>query len=79
MLKYLTAVFATCVHVSKIGRTVVIQYFDSVSSLIVTLCLSLVVNEVKGKGKVAPLQAGVTQRVGRGIALLFHDRGTRRR
>ena len=27
------------------------------------------------KGKVIPLQA---QRVGRGIALLFHDRGTRR-
>jgi len=32
----------------------------------------------KGKGKVIPLQAGVAQRVGRGIALLFHDRGTRR-
>ena len=30
------------------------------------------------KGKVFPLQAGVAQRVGRGIALLFHDRGTRR-
>ena len=28
-----------------------------------------------GKGKVNPLQA---QRVGRGIALFFHDRGTRR-
>ena len=25
----------------------------------------------KGKGKVMPLQAGVAQRVGRGIALLF--------
>ena len=32
----------------------------------------------RGKGKVIPLQ-GVAQRVGRGIALLFHDRGTRRR
>ena len=32
----------------------------------------------KGKGKVTPLQAGVAQRVGRGIAILFHDRGTRR-
>ena len=30
------------------------------------------------KGKVIPLQAGVAQRVGRGIALLFHDHGTRR-
>ena len=30
------------------------------------------------KGKVIPLQAGVAKRVGRGIALLFHDRGTRR-
>ena len=32
----------------------------------------------KGKGKVIPLQAYVAQRVGRGIALLFHDRSTRR-
>jgi len=32
----------------------------------------------KGKGKVIPLQAGVAQRVGTGIALLFHDCGTRR-
>ena len=32
------------------------------------------------EGKVIPLQArpGAAQRVGRGIALLFHDRGTRR-
>ena len=30
------------------------------------------------KGKVFPLQARCGQRVGRGIALLFHDRGTRR-
>jgi len=30
------------------------------------------------KGKVIPLQPGVAQRVGRGIALLFHDRGTRK-
>jgi hypothetical protein len=29
----------------------------------------------KGKGEVSPLQA---QRAGRGTALLFHDRGTRR-
>jgi len=29
-------------------------------------------------GKMIPLQAGVAQRVGRGIALPFHDRGTRR-
>jgi len=35
-------------------------------------------NTIKGKVKVIPLQAGVAQRVGRGIALLFHDRGTRR-
>jgi len=31
----------------------------------------------KRKGKVIPLQASVAQRVGRGIALLFHERGTR--
>ena len=30
------------------------------------------------KGKVIPLQPRVAHRVGRGIALLFHDRGTRR-
>ena len=30
------------------------------------------------KGKVILLQAGVAQRVGRGMALLFHDDGTRR-
>ena len=33
-------------------------------------------NEGKGKGKV--IRPGVAQRVGRSIALLFHDRGTRR-
>jgi len=32
----------------------------------------------KGKGKVFPLRTGVAQRVGKGIALLFHGRGTRR-
>ena len=32
----------------------------------------------RGKGKVIQLQAGVAQSVGRGIALLLHDRGTRR-
>jgi len=54
---YLTAVIATCVHVLKVGRTVVTQYYDSVSSLIVTFCWSLVVNEVKATGEVIPLQA----------------------
>ena len=33
-------------------------------------------NLCKGKGKVIPLQAGVTQRVGRIIALLLHDHVT---
>jgi hypothetical protein len=28
------------------------------------------------KGKVSRYRPGVAQRVGRGIALLFHDRGT---
>jgi len=35
-------------------------------------------NTNKCKGKVFPLQARCAQRMGRGIALLFHDRGTRR-
>jgi hypothetical protein len=30
------------------------------------------------EGEIFPLQADVAQRVGRGIALLFHDNGTRR-
>jgi len=33
---------------------------------------------VKGKVKWSRYRLGVAQRVGRGIALLFHDRGTRR-
>jgi hypothetical protein len=32
----------------------------------------------KKKGKAIPLRPGVAQRLGRGIALLFHDRCTRR-
>jgi len=32
----------------------------------------------KAKDKPIPLRPGVARRVGRGIALLFHDRGTRR-
>ena len=40
--------------------------------------IAIILSQVKVKGKVIPLQAGVAQRVGRGIALLFHDRGTRR-
>ena len=32
----------------------------------------------KRKEKCSCYRAGVTQRVGRGIALLFHDSGTRR-
>jgi hypothetical protein len=39
--------------------------------------IGLQVKKVK-KGKVFSLQAGVAQRVGRAIAVLFHDRGTRR-
>ena len=42
------------------------------------LPLNLAIHIKKKKGKVIPLQARVAQRVGRGIALLFHDRGTRR-
>jgi len=33
---------------------------------------------IKGKGKSSRYRPGVAQRVGRGIALHFHDRGTRR-
>jgi len=33
---------------------------------------------IKVKVKVSLYRAGVAQRVGRGIAVLFHDRGTRK-
>jgi len=36
------------------------------------------VKKLKVKLKVSRYMPGVAQRVGRGIALLFHDRGTRR-
>ena len=39
---------------------------------------AIVEHYLNGKGKVIPLQARCGQKVGRGIALLFHDRGTRR-
>jgi hypothetical protein len=42
-----------------------------------TVCIYRYIHTT-GKGKVIPLQAYVAQRVGRGIALLFLDRGTRR-
>ena len=37
-----------------------------------------ILNKVKVKVKFSRYRPGVVQRVGRGIALLFHDRGTRR-
>jgi len=37
-----------------------------------------VIKKVKAKVKRSRYRAGVAQRVGRGIALLFHDLGTRR-
>ena len=40
---------------------------------------SLYIQIVKKKVKWSRYRSGVAQRVGRGIALLFHDRGTRRR
>ena len=54
---------------ARVGHTVPISTCTCVrpSSSVYFTC--------KGKGKFFPLQA---QRVGRGIALLFHDRGTRR-
>jgi len=41
-------------------------------------CATFITARKKGRGKVIPLQAGVAQRMGRGIALLFRDHGTRR-
>jgi len=36
------------------------------------------IKEIKVKVKCSRYRPGVAQRVGRGIAVLFHDRGTRR-
>jgi len=38
----------------------------------------IIKGKVKGKGKVFPYRPGVAQRVSTGIALLFHDCGTRK-
>ena len=46
--------------------------------LFITTTKTTTIIIIKGKGKVIPLQPSVAQRVGRGIALLFHDHGTRR-
>jgi len=46
--------------------------------LLLLLLLVVVVVVVVVKGKVIPLQARCGPEEGRGIALLFHDRGTRR-
>ena len=40
--------------------------------------VSKVINEQVKNIKFSHYRPGVAQRVGRGIALLFHDRGTRR-
>ena len=45
---------------------------------IVMKCYKVTKDTVKGKGNWSRYRPGVAQRVGRGIALLFHDRGTRR-
>jgi hypothetical protein len=37
-----------------------------------------IMKDVKVKVKISRYRPGAAQRVGRGIALLFHDRGTRR-
>jgi len=41
-------------------------------------CVTMPIKQYEGEGKVFRYRPGVAQRVGRGIALLFHDRGTRR-
>jgi hypothetical protein len=41
-------------------------------------CISKTVNFIYIKVKCSRYRPGVAQRVGRGIALLFHDRSTRR-
>jgi hypothetical protein len=41
-------------------------------------CIECTKKSVNVKVKVSHYRSGVAQRVGTGIALLFHDRGTRR-
>ena len=49
---------------------------STIKMLMLCLYLYLTINKVKVK--ISRYRPGVAQRVGRGIALLFHDRGTRR-
>ena len=62
-------------------RDMIILSFSTVWYVIATWSAEKVVNleNIKVKVKWSRYRPGVAQRVGTGIALLFHDRGTRRR
>ena len=77
---------ATLYHCSSISHAASWYVYLPVVQLLSTLVLSLLYHlcfhriKVKVKVKInwSRYRPGVAQRVGRGIALLFHDRGTRR-
>ena len=76
-----TAVGVNC-RPKAMPRTYLARFFFLNYVLVLTftwlLWLSQVTTKVKVKVKCSRYRPGVAQRVGRGIALLFHDRGTRR-
>ena len=55
-----------------------IYIYISRKDLSTLFCKFVNIGYLKGKVKWSRYRPGVAQRVGRGIALLFHDRGTRR-
>ena len=71
-IRYVLSVAAFCVRIYRAGRRwnsykISCNFFGTIPLWI-----------VKKKSKWPRYRPGVTQRVGRGIALLFHDRGNRR-
>jgi len=74
-LSYFLPFLPSCLPVSL----TIIQLWHKLSFSLLKVLNSYVYSQCEGKGKAIPLQAGVAQRVGIGIALLFHDRDTRRR
>ena len=55
------------------------QLYSFIGKIPVEICTEILFVFIKCKVKWSRYRPGVAQMVGRGIALLFHDRGTRRR
>jgi len=71
----LFAFLTVLVELSVVSINAVICQTQDLS---VTLYIHIYIYIKVKKGKFSRYRPGVAQRVGRGISLLFHDRGTRR-